>query len=384
GGHGVIAADLAVAAGLTLPRITPAVAADLASFLPPTAVTRNPLDLAGGGEQDLANFERVVRRLLASGEVDAALLTGYFGGYSQYSDEFLEREVAVAQAMARAAKETGRTLVAHTMYWRSPAASALRAGGVPVYREIEAAVASLVRLGARAEKRPRGIPALPAAAPRVEALPGYWAARDLVAAAGIELAAAERVRTAEEASRAAAELGYPVAVKALGRLHKSDAGGVVLGIGSEEELLAVLSDLEARLGADEYSVERMAPHGAGVELIVGVRRDVRFGPIVLVGLGGLYAELLGDVAVALAPIDPREGEELLRSLRGAPLLTGGRGRPAVDLAAAARAAAALSAFAAEHPEIGEIEVNPLLVLPRGAIALDARVVPAEEGGSRAG
>ena len=115
----------------------------------------------------------------------------------------------------------------------------------------------------------------------------------------------------------------------------------------------------------------------GAEMIVGCRRDPRFGPLVLVGLGGLHAEMLRDVAVALAPAEPAELEALIRSLRGAPLLTGARGRPALDVAAVADAAAALSRLAADHPEIAEVEVNPLLALPEGVIGLDARVVLAD-------
>ena len=112
----------------------------------------------------------------------------------------------------------------------------------------------------------------------------------------------------------------------------------------------------------------------GVELIVGCRRDPRFGPLLLVGLGGIYAELLRDVAVALAPVGVEEAEALLHSLRGAPLLLGARGREQLDLRAAAEAASALSGFAAAHPEVAEVEVNPLLVLPDGAVGLDARLV----------
>jgi hypothetical protein len=130
--------------------------------------------------------------------------------------------------------------------------------------------------------------------------------------------------------------------------------------------------------SSEYSVERTAPVGDGVELIVGAKRDPRFGPVTLVGMGGLYAELLGDVAVALAPADESETERLIGSLRGAPLLTGARGRPALDVAAAARATAAISRLAAEHPEVEEVEVNPLLLLPQGALGLDARIVLGSE------
>ena len=120
----------------------------------------------------------------------------------------------------------------------------------------------------------------------------------------------------------------------------------------------------------------MAATGEGVELIAGVRRDPHFGPLVLVGAGGIHAELLGDTAVALAPVDAAGAELLLRSLRIAPLLLGARGRPALDLQAAARAVAALSLLAAAHPELAELEANPLLVLRSGCVALDARAVPA--------
>jgi acetate---CoA ligase (ADP-forming) len=132
--------------------------------------------------------------------------------------------------------------------------------------------------------------------------------------------------------------------------------------------------MEAALSPPSYSVEAMAPLSRGLELIVGARRDPRFGPILLVGAGGLYAEVVKDVAVALAPVTEEAAEALFRSLRIAPLLNGARGRPAVDTAAAASAAAALSRFAAEHPEIAEVEINPLLVLPDGALGLDARIV----------
>ncbi len=136
----------------------------------------------------------------------------------------------------------------------------------------------------------------------------------------------------------------------------------------------------ATLSASDYSVERTAPVGEGIELIVGSRRDPRFGPVTLVGLGGLYAEVLGDFVVALAPVDEDDAEKLIRSLRGAPLLTGARGRTPLDVAAAARMTAALSRVAAEHPEIDELEINPLLVLREGAIGLDARIVVRERGG----
>jgi acyl-CoA synthetase (NDP forming) len=123
----------------------------------------------------------------------------------------------------------------------------------------------------------------------------------------------------------------------------------------------------------------MAPVGDGVELIAGSIQDARFGPVVLVGLGGVYAELLDDTAVALAPVDAPQAEELIRSLRGSAILAGARGRPPVNVAAAAEAVAALSRLAASRPDLGEIEINPLLVTLDGALALDARALSGENG-----
>ena len=173
---------------------------------------------------------------------------------------------------------------------------------------------------------------------------------------------------------AAAELGYPVVLKALGLSHKSDAGGVALDLRDADELLAALARMTAALAPSGYVVEQMVSEPGAAEVIIGCRRDPRFGPLVVVGLGGIYAEVLRDVAVALAPAEADELEALVRTLRGASLLTGARGRPPLDIAGLAQAAAALSRLAAEHPEIAEIEVNPLLVTVSGVVGLDARVV----------
>jgi len=375
GGHGIVASDVAMAEGLELPALSEELQARIVPHLPEAAPTRNPVDFAGGGEQFLTVFEDVTRILLESGEVDAALVTGYFGGYSEFSDEFQAQETDVALGMARAADESGRALVVQSMYPDSPALVELRKAGVPVYREIEAAAWALARLADQAGQTPRGVPDLPPPAAKAPA-DGYWSARELFASAGIAFPPARRAANLAEVRAAAAELGYPVAVKALGLLHKSDAGGVALGIEDEQVLEEALAKM-ATLSSEGYAAERMAPLAEGVELIGGCLNDPRFGPIVLVGLGGIYAELLDDTAVALAPVDVSEAEELIRSLRGAPILTGARGRPPLDIRAAGEALAALSRLAAARPDLAELEVNPLLVLPDGALGLDARAVSRE-------
>ena len=376
GGHGGIAASLAAKAGLEVPELGSSTVAALSAQLPPTASCSNPVDLAGGGEADIRNFERTARTLLESGEVDAVLLTGYFGGYGEYADVFADPEMAAGAALAEAAASAGRPLVVHTMYSSSAPADALRRGGVPVYQAVEHAIDAMARLARTTESDLREVPALPAPATPISDS-SYDAARSLLAQGGVPFVAQRTVTSLEAALTAAAAIGYPVVVKALGAVHKSDAGGVKLGITDPDALAAAYSDIDARLHPEAFSVEAMAPLADGVELLIGARWDPRFGPVALAGLGGVYAEVMRDVAVSFAPTTDARAEAMLRSLKAFPLLDGARGRPALDVAAAAQALAALSRVAAAHPEISELEVNPLLVLPNGALGLDARIVMKE-------
>ncbi|HEX4009616.1 MAG TPA: acetate--CoA ligase family protein [Solirubrobacteraceae bacterium] len=375
GGHGSIAAAVGADAGLDVPELSDATAGWLGAGLPEAAGVSNPVDLAGAAEQDVHAFDRIALQLLRSGEVDGLVVTGYFGGYAEYGPEAAVQELSTAELLGEAAQVTGRPVVVHTMYPAGPAAQALRRGGVAVYASVEQAMAAMARLAARGEWRPLPIPPIGGAALPV-AGDGYDAARALLSEAGIPFAAQRTVATTAQAIAAAREIGYPVVLKALGHTHKSDAGGVVLGIADDAALAAAHAELRARLAPAECSVERMAALPDGVELLIGARWDARFGPIALAGSGGIHAEILRDTQVALAPVDASRAETMLRALRAAPLLAGARGRPAVDIGGAAAALAALSRVAAAHPELTEIEINPLLVTPGAAIALDARIVPA--------
>jgi acetate---CoA ligase (ADP-forming) len=373
GGSAVVAADLAAQLGLELPRLSPALSGRLAETMPPTAMTTNPVDFAGAGEQDLSSYERVPRLLLESGEVDAVLVTGYLGGYSAMSDELREPETDAARGLARAAAELKKPVLVQTMYWQESPALALRSGRVPVFRDIDGALHALARVAEHELHRPTGVPDLPEPAPAVTR-DDYFGARALLASFGVPFAAAAPATTAREALSVAAELGYPVVLKALGLLHKSDAGGVAVGLEDEAALAEAADEMTRRLSPVGFAVERMISTPGSVELIVGCRRDPRFGPVLLVGLGGIFTEVMRDTAVALAPAVPDEIESLLLGLQGSPLLTGTRGRDPLALRAAAEAAAALSQAAAKHPEIEEIEVNPLLVTQDAAVGLDARVI----------
>ncbi|MFD1210704.1 acetate--CoA ligase family protein [Arthrobacter sp. GCM10027362] len=373
GGHASLAGDSLEDAGLQVEEFSPEMQTQVAAELPPTAAVSNPIDIAGGGEQDITCFSRVARRLMESPEIDAVLMTGYFGGYSHYDIAVAPAEIQQGHDIGALAAETGASFVVQTMFADSEPAAALRESGVAVYRNVEDATWALERLARRVPRAVGRVPSLPpAAAPLTET--GYWPARRTLLDIGIPFVPAAEVADIRELRSAAEQLSFPLVLKALGDEHKSDRGGVVVGIKDRYELEQTWADFQHRLEPPTCSVEQMADLSDGVELILGIRQDAAFGPIVLAGIGGVYTELLKDTRCALGPISTETAKNVLLSLRGAALLTGYRGRPAVDVDSAARLLSDLSVFAAEHPEIGELECNPVAVTPRGVVALDARLI----------
>ena len=382
GGHAAVAAELADLSGLDVPELSAPLRARVSAHLPRHAGTANPVDVAGAAEQDLHCFARVAGALLGSGEVDALLMTGYFGGYEEYGPEIAATERAVAEQLGEVVARTGRPVAVHTMFPGGPAAAALRARGIPVYRRAESASVALGILAPR-DRGPQSAP-LPGAAlslgtagtaPEPGAGAGdYWSARQLLVAAGVPFPAAVLVGGRAALGAGARQLRPPWVLKANGPGHKSDAGGVRLGLTSIAELSAAHAGIMSRLAPASCVLEEMADTGGGVELIVGVSRDPQFGPVAMVGIGGIYAELLSDVQVGLAPLTPAQASAMLARLRGAPLLTGARGRPRIRLAAAAQLIALITEVAVRQRQISVVEINPLLVTATGALALDARIV----------
>jgi acyl-CoA synthetase (NDP forming) len=211
----------------------------------------------------------------------------------------------------------------------------------------------------------------------------------LLEAAGITTAMAEHARTADEAVAAAVRAGIPAVLKVLSPdvSHKSDVGGVMLQLRSEQEVRDAFDRIRRNLAAhapqarfDGVAVQAMA--AAGVELIIGVVRDPRFGPLVLAGLGGVFVEAMQDTAVRLAPVDPDEAHAMLDQLRGRALLSGVRGAQPIDLEAVVGLIVTLSQLVSERREIKELDLNPVVAYPQGFKVLDARILlgdPAESG-----
>ncbi|MFF8012480.1 acetate--CoA ligase family protein [Streptomyces sp. NPDC007929] len=378
GGHGVVAADAVEAAGLSVPELHEPTRQRLREALWEQSAVANPVDLAGMGEQDPGSYAGTVAALLAAEETDAVLMTGYFGGYAAAEGGLggggavlATGEQEAARLIAERHRATAKPLVVQSMYPDSPSCRTLAAAGIPVFAATEDAARALAATAPGAPDT--GVTPLPSPAPPLTET-GYLKTRSALEEAGLVFPQAREIRDEAELLAATAEFDGPYVLKALHVLHKSDAGGVALGLAGEAELLAAFREMHARLGAPSYSVEAMADLTDGIELIVGVNQDPRFGPVAMVGLGGILAEALRDVAFTLAPVTADRAAALLRGLRTATLLDGVRGKPPVDIDAAAKAVETITAFAAAHPEIAELEVNPLLVHPGGVLALDSRAV----------
>ncbi|MDO8339630.1 MAG: acetate--CoA ligase family protein [Candidatus Burarchaeum sp.] len=194
---------------------------------------------------------------------------------------------------------------------------------------------------------------------------------------GIALPAHKLAKTPEEAARLAATLGYPVALKVASDkiIHKSDVGGVKLNLRDANEVKRAYDDIALAVGqanAHAILVQKMA--SAGVELIVGGKRDPQFGPVIVFGLGGIFVEIFKDVTLRVCPIDKDEAKKMLHEIKGYPLLAGARGTKPVDEEALAGLLVAVSKLLNEHDEIKELDLNPVIAYPHGYMAVDARII----------
>jgi acetyltransferase len=380
GGLGVLATDAARQAGLELAALHPAAAQRLSRALPAHATITNPVDLIGD-----ATPARYAQALEALGDVDASLV------------------VMLAPQAATDAAGVARSMLAGTRGRATPVlgvfagGARVRAGAdvledadVPCYAFPERAVRALASMVTLAERAARPVAApvtLDGDAVRepVARLAGrerlsLLDAAPLLTAAGIPVLPVRVATSPDEAVEVAAALGVPVALKVLSPdiSHKTDVGGVALGLGTAVEVLESAKQILARARAarpeariEGLLVQAMARPG-GVELLLGMVRDPQFGPLVVVGFGGVYVEVLDDTAARLAPLDRREARRMLDELRMAPALRGARGRPAVDLDALAGTVCRFAALAAAVPALGEFEINPLVAGAEGVQALDAR------------
>ena len=211
--------------------------------------------------------------------------------------------------------------------------------------------------------------------------------KQLLRAAGIPVTDARLATRASEAATIAAEIGFPVVLKIISKdiAHKSDVGGVALGLETASAVRRGYAEMLARVAAaapkaqiDGVSVQQQPP--PGTEVIVGATTDPQFGPVIMFGLGGVFVEVLKDVAFRIVPLQRRDARQMIREISGFPILQGVRGQPGADIAALEKLVVDVSKFVWKHREIAELDLNPVFAYPDGAIAVDARIVlaPAAE------
>jgi len=389
GGPGVLAADRAEEVGLEVAEPSPAVKARLAEFLPAHCALKNPIDLTVEGTEE--GYRRTLLAVLE--EYDAALALNIATPYLD--------SVPLARGICDAARESGKPVVAAFLPGRivAEAIPYLQEHGVPNFATGERAVAALAR---RAEYEVRRAKEVLRVACCVLRVPSFTVHHPPFAIGGalLEPEAMAWLRenglpvpdfrcapTVEEAVQGCREIGYPAVMKVVSPdiLHKSDCGGVVLGIRDDEGARAAFQVIrQAAAGKDFRGVVICPLIEKGVEVLLGLSRDPQFGPVVAFGLGGIYTEVWRDVALRVAPIDWAEAESMVRQVKSFPLLAGVRGQPPRDLGALAEALVRLSWLPFRYPEVGEVDLNPVFLFEkgRGLVVGDARVMRNAECGMR--
>ncbi len=379
GGPGVIAADALEQEGLGLASLSPGTRKSLEALLPPAASVHNPVDMLASASP--TQYSQCLALLLQDEKVDALLLL--LPPPPMFTAESVAREVI--PVIQGSSKPVLVSLMGSTQV--REAAVLFKAEGIPTYPFPENAASALAALSRRAEMLADETP-LPSAqtgesASSDAALPS--SPEELVASYEIPTAALRLARSAGEAASLAAGMGFPVAMKIASPdiLHKSDIGGVLLDLKEPGETAFAFEKImdnarSARPAArlEGVIIQRQVP--AGQDVIVGMVRDPLFGPLMMFGSGGVEVEGLNDVAFALAPLSEAEAREMLRRTWAGRKLAGFRNLPPADAQAVVDVLLKLSRLACEHGGLLELEINPLRVLARGAIALDVRMTPAAD------
>ena len=390
GGDCAWTSDACIRRGLEVPEFAPATQARLKQIIPPNGTVSNPIDLAGW-----ENFFEATEIALADDGIDGVLLVGGFAGNFHINPRDYDKERGCVERMCTLLAETTKPVLIYSYsgYKRSPLTDLLAEHGIPLFLDHHDAVEAMAALARfqdiRSAMAGRDFQsALPPAEPRLGVAPGAWLepdAKALLREYGIRVPDERLAGCGKEAVALARDLGFPVALKVVSRdiLHKSDAGCVKLNLGDE----AAVEQAHAEITA---SARRCAPHAdiagvlvsrmdvePGVEVIIGGLNDPTFGPTVMFGLGGIFVETLKDVAFRVCPLDETDAREMIREIKGFPVLAGARGATPADLEAIQRALLSVSRLLVAHPGIQEIDLNPVKVHAKGLQALDARVIASE-------
>ena len=395
GGPGIVATDMTVSSGLQLAHFNEETQETLASHLPATANLNNPVDIIGDAAQE--RYENALRAVVRDEGVDGALVI--------LTPQSMTNVLATAEAVVKVARDTPKPVLCCFMgvVDVSQGVKYLQKHGYPVFRFPESAARAfgvlyryskwlnrqqLAQFTLQHDAQSAGDiiqDCLQQNKTRLGELDGL----DLLKCYGFDVLPTRLSGSAEEAGQHAADMGFPVVMKVVSEqiLHKSDAGGVLVGINSPQE--AEASYRKIMDSAREYDpaadiqgvlIQKMAKPGE--EIILGMNRYPIFGPLVMFGFGGIFVEVFKDVEFRLAPLDRNEARSMVRRIKGYKLLNGFRNRPKADVETIEKLLVSLSDMVVNHPEIMEMDINPLLVHPQGegATVADCRIILNDAGG----
>ena len=403
GGQATIASDRLCEAGLALAELSDATRSALRGILFSQASLVNPVDVAGSTDANPSLLADCMGILVEDANVDMVLLVGMFGGYGiRFAEELKAEELQTADAIATLSGQTDKPLVVYSLYShvRPEPLVRLREAGVPVYNSIEHAVQVLKALNERgvyiasSQRAERAQPLRPDAGVVATFKQAQESGRDLfefeakslLRAYGVDVPKELIVRNEAEFLEAVAEFGHTsLAMKVVSRdiLHKSDAGGVKLNLSGEAdlrrghaEILAACKRYKANAEIEGVLLAPMARKGT--EVIIGVSRDPVFGPVLMFGLGGIFVEVLEDVAFRAIPLSHDDACSMVNQIKARKILDGVRGEPAVSKDALVELLLNVSSIVDAHSEILELDLNPVIAYSNGYAVVDARVIVCQE------
>jgi len=378
----------------------------LKALLPAGASTRNPVDIAGGADENPSVFADCAEIMLHDPHVGGLLVVGLFGGYNiRFAESLAFVEEDAAHRMGKLIKDLGKPIVVHSLYnYAKPhSLDLLRYYNIPVYDSLEVSCKSISVLSeygnylrsykakqkfvfSKGEKaKPRGREIFQKAREEHRSALFEHEAKELIGLHGGQHFLNRLVRSADEAVGAAAEMNGPLAMKIVSQdiLHKSDAGGVQLNLSTEAEIRTAYDAIMK--GAAAYDAAAHI-HGVlvepmmetGLELIVGTKMDDQFGPVIMFGIGGILVELLKDVVFRVLPISERSARRMIDEIRSVELLNGFRGNPPVDRKALKNLLLTISEIVGSYKAIQEIDLNPVIAYEQGFGIADARILLKKE------
>jgi acetyltransferase len=360
----------------------------------------NPIDYGGTAEENPHMITECVKVCMQSDEVDGIYITGFFGGFKDIiAPHVAELEEQTSKDLVKLVKQFKKPLFVNTSYARGAIKSLdiLKNAGIPVMESSQRSSQCLSDLMKFAINRKK-MDQMQVPEPRMKERPEVkqifakagrekranlleTESRDILERYGLPLPEAELICSVDEISEAVLKIPYPLAMKVVcpDIIHKSDSGGIKLNLKGEEEVQKAFEEIMINVckvtARDRVLGTLVSPMVAeGQECIIGMIRDPQFGPVIMFGLGGIFVEVLQDVAFRVAPLTNKDIDEMIKEIKGYKVLTGIRGKKPKDIEAIRHILARLSDVAIDNPEIEEIDLNPVIIHEKGASIVDSRMI----------